>query len=65
MSDCGDNGQKLSIDQRPAFGEKSLERDGTLPKSEGHIGQFTVSIRMQCDEWLCMCAHMHRRIVFQ
>ena len=32
----------LSTNQRPAFGGKSLECDGMLIMSEGHLGEFTV-----------------------
>ena len=39
-------------DGRPAFDEKSLERDGTLIRSEGHLGEFTVPIWKQYDQWL-------------
>ena len=31
---------------------KSLKRDSTLIRSEGHLGEFTVLILKQCDEWL-------------
>ena len=30
----------LSTNQRPAFGRKSLERDGTLIMSEGPLGEL-------------------------
>ena len=40
----------LLTNQRPAFDGKSLERDGTLIMSEGHLDEFTVSIWKQCNE---------------
>ena len=43
---------KLSTNQRPAFGAKSLEHDGKLITSERHLHEFTVSIWKQCNEQL-------------
>ena len=37
----------LSTNQRPAFGRKSLECDGTLIRSEGHLGELTVPTRKE------------------
>ena len=41
-----------STNQRPAFGGKSMEHDGTLIRSEGHSAEFTVPIWKQYNEWL-------------
>ncbi len=40
----------LLANQRPAFGRKSLKRDGMLIMSGGPLSQLTVSIWKQCDE---------------
>ena len=42
----------LSTNQRPAFSRKSLEHDGMLIMSEGHLDELTVPIWKQCDEQL-------------
>ena len=42
----------LSTNQRPAFGRKSLECDGTLITSEGPLGELTVPIWKQSHEQL-------------
>ena len=38
--------------QRLGFGGTSLERDGMLITSEGHLGEFTVPAWKQHSEWL-------------
>ena len=43
---------KESTNQRLAFSGKSLEHDGTLMRSEGRLGELTVPIWKQYDEWL-------------
>ena len=42
----------LVTNQRSAFGGKSLEPDGTLIRSEGHLGESTVPTRKEYHKWL-------------
>ncbi len=42
--------RNLSINQRVAFGRKSLEHDATLTMSESPLGELTVSKWKQCKE---------------
>ena len=44
MSGCRDKASKELTNQRPAFGRKSLDHDGMLIRSEGHLSEFTVAI---------------------
>ena len=41
-----------STNQIPVFGKKTPKCDGTLIRSEGHLGEFTVPTGKQHDEWL-------------
>ena len=42
--------ENKSTNQRLTFGGKSLEYDGPLIGSEGHLGEFTVAIWNQYGE---------------
>ena len=65
----GDNEHNLSTNQRPAFGGKSFQLDGTLITSEGLFGEFRDIIALIVYEivvrnhWLdrCIDARTHRQ----